>query len=150
MNKELVSIIEFAIGNEVEAYEFYRDAAGKVKDQTLKETFENLAKEELEHKSFLEKFLKEDVANMEFGDVTNYKIAETLDKPELSVDMDFSEAIALAIKNEEEAMDMYKGLADAAVDEKNKEMFLGLMDMEETHKTQLEEIYVNASYGEVW
>ncbi len=150
MNKELVSIIKFAIETEVESYEFYRDAALKVKDETLKETFENLAKEEVEHKEFLENFLKEDVASMEFGEIKDYKIAETIDKPKLSVEMEFSEALALAIKNEQEAMDMYNDLAEAAEDEKNRELFLGLADMEKIHKTKLEEVYVNASYGEVW
>lgn len=150
MNSDLISIIEFAIDNEVDAFEFYRDAALKIEDTYLKETFEDLAEEELEHKKFLEDFLKTDVKTMKFSKVSDYKISETIDKPELSVEMKFSEALALAIKNEEEAMYMYKNLAEAASDNNHKDMFLGLMDMEQMHKTKLEEIYLNAAYGEVW
>lgn len=150
MNNDLISIIEFAIDNEVEAYEFYRDAALKVKDDFLKETFKDLAKEELEHKKFLQEFLKSDVETMEIDEVSDYKISETIDKPVLSVDMNFSEALALAIKNEEEAMLMYKSLAESTLNDKHKDIFVGLTDMEQMHKTRLEEIYLNAAYGEVW
>lgn len=150
INNELISIIEFAIDNEVDAFEFYRDAALKVKDPYLKETFEELAEEELEHRKYLEDFLKADAKGMKFDKINDYKISETIDKPELSVEMEFSDALALAIKNEEEAMYMYKDLAQAVSNEEHRDMFLGLMDMEQMHKTKLEEIYVNAAYGEVW
>lgn len=149
-NNDLVSIIEFAVENEVEAYEFYRDAAVKVKDDFLKETFEDLAKEELEHKKFLQDFLKSDLGTMKLDTIKDYKISETIDKPELSVEMEFRDALGLAIKNEEDAMNMYKDLANASSDDNHKEMFLDLMKMEQTHKVRLEEIYVNVAYAEVW
>lgn len=149
-NNKLIAIIEFAVENEVEAYEFYRDAAEKVKDEFLKQTFEELAKEELEHKEFLKDFLKSDIETMKFEEVEDYKISETIDKPKLSVEMEFSEAIGLAIKNEEEAMLMYENLAEVSLNDDHKEMFLGLMKMEQMHKTRLEEIYVNVAYAEVW
>jgi len=64
--------------------------------------------------------------------------------------MKFADAIGLAIKNEEEAMDMYKNLADICIDEEQRKLFLGLMEMEKMHKAKLEEIYVNVAYAEVW
>jgi rubrerythrin len=47
-------------------------------------------------------------------------------------------------------MNMYAGLAKAASNDKQKGLFAELSKMEEMHKVRLEEIYVNASYGEVW
>ncbi len=149
-NNDIKSIIKFAVENEVEAYEFYMGATNKVKDQHLKETFQELAKEELEHKKFLEEFLASDVERIEINGTIDYKIAETIDKPKLTVEMSFSDAIALAIKNEEEAMVMYKNLADICIDEEQKKIFLGLMKMEQMHKAKLEDIYINVAYAEVW
>lgn len=147
---EFVLIIEFAIENEVEAYEFYKDASEIIKDPVLKETFTDLAKEELEHKKFLKEFLSGERKEFLLDDFQDYKIADTLDKPKLSVNMKFSDAISLAIKNEQEAMMMYKVLADANLDNEVKSLFLKLMEMEQMHKAKLEEIYVNVAFGEVW
>lgn len=149
-NEELISIIDFAVENELEAYEFYRDAAEKVDDSFLKETFEDLAKDELSHKKFLEEFLVSEVEEIKLKEFSDYKIAETIDKPELSVKMKFSDAIGLAIKNEEEAMYMYKNLSEACLDKGHEKLFLGLMEMEKMHKAKLEEIYLNVAYAEVW
>lgn len=149
-NNELISIIDFAIENEVDSYEFYRDATIKVEDQFLKETFEGLAQEELTHKKFLKDFLLSDVEDIRLDEFSDYKISETIDKPKLSIEMNFADALGLAIKNEEEAMYMYKSLSDACLDEGHKKLFLGLMKMEQMHKSKLEEIYVNVAYGEVW
>ncbi len=148
--EELRSIIDFAVENELESYEFYRDAAEKVEDEFLKTTFQDLAAEELEHKSFLEEFLESGVEEIKLKEFSDYKISETIDKPELTVAMKFSDAIALAIKNEEEAMDMYQSLSEVCVDEEQEKIFLGLMEMEKSHKAKLEEIYLNVAYGEVW
>ena len=149
-NQDLRSIIDFAVENELEAYEFYKDAADKVDDDFLRETFEELAEDELGHKKFLEDFLVSDIEEIRLKEFSDYKISETIDKPELTVDMKFSDAIGLAIKNEEEAMFMYKSLAEACVDKEHEKLFLGLMEMEKMHKAKLEEIYLNVAYAEVW
>lgn len=150
-NKDFIDIIEFAVEREIEAYEFYKDAEKKVKSESLRDLFKDLAKEELEHRKFLKDFLKSDAEKIKLNEeYRDFKISETIDKPKLSVEMEFSDAIALAIKNEEEAMDMYKDLAEACIDQKEKDLFLGLMNMEQMHKAKLEEVYVNAAFGEVW
>lgn len=148
--EELKEIIAFAVEEEVSAYEFYKEAAERLEDEGLKETFNDLAKEELEHKQFLQDFLdsKTDEINLDPG--SDYKVAETVEKPPLTGDMTFADAIALAMKNEQEAMDMYQQLADACVDKKERDIFIGLRDMEKMHKTRLEDIYVNAAFVEVW
>ncbi|QQK08985.1 ferritin-like domain-containing protein [Miniphocaeibacter halophilus] len=151
MNRsEFNEIIDYAINEEVMSYEFYTDAANKIKDETLKETFTDLAKEELEHKKFLEDFKESHCETIDLEESIDYKIADTIDKPELTTDMNFQDAIALAIKREEEAMDMYQALADAATENDKKSVFVGLRNMEQMHKTRLEDIYINVGYREVW
>lgn len=151
MNKnEFKSIIDFAIKSEVDAYQFYKDASVKLTDQSLKDIFTELAKEELEHREFLEDFASSGMEDISLDEFNDYKISETIDKPELTIEMNFADAIALAIKNEEEAMEMYQRLAGICLDEKQKNLFLGLMKMEQMHKAKLEDIYVNVAFGEVW
>lgn len=148
--KDFKKIINFAIKNEVETYEFYRDAAKKVKKESLKEIFNELAKEELEHKVFLEDILAQEKIEIELDRLSDYGVAETIDKPNLSVEMKFSDAIGLAIKNEEEAMAMYNNLAIACLDKDIKKIFSGLEEMERTHKAKLEDVYLNVAYAEIW
>jgi len=151
MNKDTISsIIQFAIDNEVESYEFYKNAAEKVTDRDLNEIFVELAEEELEHKRFLEEFSKSEDKKIVLDSYTDYNISETFDTPELSTEMNFKEAIQLAIKKEEEAMIMYETLAKDSNDSEVEKLFLGLKDMEQMHKARLEEIYTNVAYVEVW
>lgn len=149
-NTDFKEIIDFAVENEVEAYEFYRDAAEKLNDDYLKQVFGDLAKEELEHKRFLEEFASSGIEKIKLDDVSDYKIAETLDTPKLSVEMNFVDAIALAIKKEQEAVDMYRNLADACLDQEEKDLFVGLERIEKMHKARLEDIYIDVAYAEVW
>ncbi|MDL2310976.1 ferritin family protein [Peptostreptococcaceae bacterium OttesenSCG-928-C18] len=147
---EFNEIIDYAINEEVLSYNFYTEAAKSVKDSTLKETFTDLAKEELDHKKFLEDFRLSNSETMSLDESVDYKIADTLDKPKLTTSMNFQDAIALAIKREEEAMDMYQALADATAEDEEKALFISLRNMEQMHKTKLEDIYINVGYKEVW
>lgn len=144
------SIIEFAIENEVESYEFYKEASTKVNQADLVEVFEDLAEEELEHKKFLKEFLVSEKNDFTLQEPTDYNIADTFDTPEMTTDISFKDAIALAIKKEEEAMDMYSALANDASDQAAKKIFSELVTMERMHKTRLEEIYMNIAYAESW
>lgn len=140
-----------AVGNEVEAYEFYRDAAAKMKDPAMKKTFMELADEESGHKVLLEGFLSNEMKDMKFSDEKDYKVAETVEAPQtLSTDMAFKDAIALAMKKEQEAMEMYQQFADASEGAKQKETFLELAKMEKGHKVRLEGIYTDIAFIEVW
>jgi len=149
--KNYKEILKMAVGNEVEAYEFYRDAAAKMKDPAMKKTFMELADEESGHKVLLEGFLSNEMKDMKFSDEKDYKVAETVEAPQaLSTDMAFKDAIALAMKKEQEAMEMYQQFADASEGAKQKETFLELAKMEKGHKVRLEGIYTDIAFIEVW
>ena len=87
---------------------------------------------------------------MSFKENKDYQISETVEEKALSTSMNFKDAIALAMKKEEEAMNMYKQFAEASDDDKQRKTFEELVKMEQQHKTRLEDIYVNAAYTEVW
>lgn len=140
-----------AVKNEVEAFEFYRDAAAKMKDPAMKKTFQELADEESGHKALLEGYLSNEIKDMKFNEEKDYKVAETVEAPQtLSTDMAFKDAIALAMKKEQEAMEMYQMFADASEETQQKTTFLELVKMEKGHKVRLEDIYTNIAFVEIW
>ena len=147
--EEYKKIISLAVQNEVEAYEFYKGVSEKVKDNSLKAIFKELADEEKRHKNSLEGFLS-DLRPMRFDEKKDYKISETVEKPRLSLDMKPADAIGLAMKNEEEAMKMYMELANCSSDQEQKEVFQSLSRMERGHKARLEDMYTNMAFPEVW
>jgi rubrerythrin len=146
---EYKKIIKFAIANEIEAYDFYKGVSGKVKDAGLKKTFAELAEEEAKHRKFLEG-LSSGKGQMHFDESKDYKVAESIEKPKLSLSMKPADAIALAVKNEQEAMEMYKKMADCSTDTEQKKMFQSLSNMEQGHKVKLEDTFTNMAFPEVW
>jgi len=60
------------------------------------------------------------------------------------------EGIELAIKREEDAMEMYEQFADLSTDAEQKNVFLELAKMERGHKARLEDIYTGMAFPESW
>ena len=145
-----VSTLAMAIENEVEAYEFYLGISNKVEDVNIKAIFKYLAEQEMGHRDFLSFYLSNDATPLIFADLPDYKVSETVDKPKLSMEMKPVDAIALAMKKEEEAMDMYRDLANRSSDEAQKKLFMNLSVMEKGHKTKLEDLYTNMAFPETW
>lgn len=146
---EYKKVIAMAVENEIEAYDFYTAAGEKVQDANLKSIFKDLAEEEKQHRNFLQGLLSQ-AKPMRFAEAEDYKIAEAVDKPKLSIGMKPADAIALAMKNEEEAMNMYAELARCSSDKEQREMFESLSRMEKGHKVKLEGMYTNMAFPEVW
>ena len=147
--EEYRKIITMAIGNEIAAHDFYKSICEKTKDSNLRYIFAELAEEEQKHKILLERFLT-GAKPLQFAEVTDYKVAETVERPKPSIEMKPAEAIGLAMKEEEEAMRMYQGLANSSTSTNQKEMFLALANMERSHKVKLEELFTTMAYPEVW
>jgi len=146
---EFKKIITFAISNEIEAYDFYKGVSDKIKDAALKKIFAELAEEEAKHRKFLEG-LTSGKTQMYFDETKDYKVAESIEKPKLSLSMKPSDAIALAVKNEQEAMDMYTEMANCSTDAEQKKMFQSLAAMERGHKVKLEDTFTNMAFPEAW
>jgi rubrerythrin len=147
--EEYKKVIAMAVENEIEAYEFYAAVGEKVKDANLKSIFKDLADEEKGHRNFLQGLLSQ-AKPMSFNEAQDYKVSETVDKPKLSMSMKPADAIALAMKNEEEAMNMYTELAKCSADKGQKDLFESLARMEKGHKVKLEGMYTNMAFTEVW
>ena len=143
-------ILAMAIENEIEAAEFYQGVYDKTGIASLKSIFGELADEERKHRVMLQGFLDNDSRPLQFKSSQDYKVAETVEMPRLSMGMKPADAIALAMKKEEEAMNMYLKFAKASDNVEQREVFENLARMEQSHKVNLENLYTNMAFPEVW
>jgi rubrerythrin len=143
-------IISVAIEGEKEAYTYYQTVAGKVEDSALKNIFSELAGDELSHRKFLEGIIAGGYDSLHVDESHDYKIADTLESPPLLVNLKPVDGIALAIRKELDAMQMYTQLAQVVGDSEEKKTFLELAKMEKGHKARLEDIYTNMAFPEIW
>jgi rubrerythrin len=149
-SEEFKQILLKAIDREVDSYALYTALADKVKDSALKTTFRELAQEETYHRKTLQEYLSGSKKELKFDEVKDYKLSNLIESPSPSSDMKPLDGLKLAIKKEEEAMEMYEKLADASADPDQKKIFVELAKMERGHKARLEDIYTNSAFVEAW
>lgn len=143
-------ILTMAVLNEVEAYEFYLGVANSTQDKAIKSIFQEMADQELGHRDLIQSYLDGSGKTFSFKAAPDYKVSETVEKPKLSLSMKPVDAIALAMKNEEDAMYLYQQFADASETAEQKKLFLELAKMETGHKAHLENLYTNMAFPESW
>jgi rubrerythrin len=143
-------IIAQAIEGEIEAYTYYRTVSERVADAALKNIFAELAGDELNHREFLQGIVVKGADALHVDEAHDYKIADTLASPPLSINLKPIDGITIAIRKELDAMQMYTQLAQVAGDSEEKKTFLQLAKMEKGHKARLEDIYTNMAFPEVW
>jgi rubrerythrin len=81
---------------------------------------------------------------------SDFKIAEATELPVLSFDAKPADAIALAMKKEQQAVEFYRALAQTALDNGLKQVLESLATMELGHKHRLETIFVDIGYPEAF
>ncbi|MBR9981520.1 MAG: ferritin family protein [Desulfatitalea sp.] len=144
-------ILDRAIEGEIEAHRFYQQVAERVQTPFLKGLFGGLAEEELMHRKVLEGFREKSDMEIHFVRVPDFHVSETVaGPPPLSMAMQPADAIALAMKKEEVAMNHYTQLAEACTDAAQQKVFLELAAMERGHKAKMEKAFVDIGYPEVW
>ena len=132
-------ILEFAIGREVSANQFYVDLADQMDNPTIRLLFENFAKEELRHKATLElevmKRGKVVAAPQDTADLDQTDITVAID-PETNID--YKNALLLAINKETKSFRLYVDLAAMLKDKESREVLLSLAEEEAKHKARFE------------
>jgi rubrerythrin len=144
------AIIARAIDSEIEAYGYYHNVSEKVQDPNMKRIFSELADDEGGHREFLERIMHKGSNVLSIDETADYRIAETLEVPPLTMDLKPVDGISLAIRKELDAMQMYTRLSQIATDPDERKVFLELAKMEKGHKARLEDIYTNMAFPEVW
>ena len=136
-------ILEFAIGNEKDAVEFYTSLAKQATRASLKQTFEGFAKEEEKHVTLLSDMTgnKEKIDSYQFKEITDLKISDYMVETEYKEGMPMPEILKIAMKREENAVKLYTSLAGKTDHEGAKKVLMILVQEESKHKLILETMY---------
>jgi rubrerythrin len=98
----LKEILERAIQKEIESQRLYSDLSQKMTNDAAKDALRRLSQQEQEHQDLLEQYqggeLKAGALSRE--QVIDYKIAEHLNQPEISPDMQLKDVFLLAANRE--------------------------------------------------
>jgi len=130
-------ILDFAIEREIEAQDFYMLMAERMENPKMREVFEKFANEEMGHKMKLEA-VKHGEIMLGQKEIMSLGIADYVVDVEPRPDMDYTEALVLAMRREKAAYRLYLDLAAVAEDEELTDTFLSLAQEEAKHKLRFE------------
>lgn len=130
-------VLNFAIAREIEARDFYMKLAERMENPAMQKVFENFATEELGHKYKLEAIKRGEISLVPER-VQSLNIADYVVDVDPQPDMDYAEALVLAMRKEKAAYRLYLDLAAVGEDEELTDMFLSLAQEEAKHKLRFE------------
>ena len=136
--KSVDEVLDFAIRNEEEARDFYTGMAGKMKNQPMRTIFEGFAREEEGHREKLVEIKKSGGFAPSRQKVMDLKIGDYLVEPSEDRDVNYQDALIMAMKREKAAFKLYMDLAEATDDAGLKETMLALAHEEANHKLRFE------------
>ena len=131
-------ILEFAIQQEEKAVEFYTQLAGKMQYKHMKDALLGFAEEEERHKARLLQVREGKQMLGAEQRVLDLKIGDHLEDVELSDELDYQQALVVAMKAEKAAFRLYSDLASVTDDPALKTTLLGLAEEEAKHKLRFE------------
>ena len=136
-------VLEFAIDREIEANQLYMDLAKRATNAAMRRVFEDFAKEELGHKAKLEAMKKGKAVALS-PVAPDLKIADYVVGVEQTPNMDYKDALILAMQKEKASFHLYTDLAEIVENEAQRKMFLSLAQEEAGHKLRFEIEYDDA------
>jgi len=134
-------ILDFAIEKEEDAAQFYTSLSEKMDRPYMKDVFLGFAREEKGHKAKLEAIKVGKLMMSAEKKVADLKIGDHLTDIELSAELDYQQALILAMKAEKAAYRLYRELSEATDDAGLKETLLALANEEAKHKLRFEVEY---------
>ena len=147
-NQRLSALIERAIKNEEEAYEFYMSLHRLVEDPVAKDTLQFLAGEEKKHREFLMAYRdgRRPFSALKMDDAIDYRIAQYVDAPDIQKNMNSIEVYLVAAHRELNSYNFYKNLAAIQPEGEAREMLLQMAAQELKHKEKVEYLYSNTAF----
>lgn len=137
--KSANDIIDFAIDSEKQAYQFYKNLSNSTSDPTMRQVFNDFAKEEKQHQATLEGIKAGKTPLFDISTpITDLKISDYLPEIPASNEMDYKQALIVAMHREKKAYKLYSDLAVQIKDQNLKNLFLALAHEEANHKLRFE------------
>ncbi len=131
-------ILDFAVEREEEAFTFYTDLSNRVKSTHMRGLFSDFAHEELGHKARLLAVQKNKTFVPSQKKIMDLKIADYMVGIEPQKDMEYQDALRLAMQREKAAFKLYTDLASVAEKDAVRSLFLFLSQEEAKHKLYFE------------
>jgi rubrerythrin len=136
--KSVDEVLDFAIGQEQQAFQFYTDLSARMDRPWMSEIFKSFAQEELGHKRKLEDIKVGKKLLPSQSKVLDLKIGDYLVDVEPTREMDYQQALIVAMKKEKKAFKMYNDLAAVVEDGSLQAVFMSLAQEEAKHKLRFE------------
>ena len=136
--KSTDEILDFAIGEEQSAADFYTNLANQVTSPSIQKMFLEFSEEELQHKNKLENLKMGSLEYLPTAAVIDLGLGEILVDVAPTSGMDYQDALILAMKKEKAAYQMYIRLAGIASDPAVRDVLTGLANQEANHKLRFE------------
>jgi rubrerythrin len=134
-------ILDYAIGQEQQAADFYADMAQRAEKGGMKDIFIEFSREEQRHRDKLLDVKKGDEELHANQAVIDLKISDYLVEVEPHERISYQDALIVAMKRERAAFQLYSDMAEKVEDDNLKAVFLGLAKEEAKHKLFFESEY---------
>lgn len=139
MLDSIAEVLDFAIREEEQAADFYRSLAAKMDRPAMQQVFEDFAREEDGHKAKLERVKAGEKVISAKEKPLDLKIVDYLVQVDpFREEMDYQQALVVAMKKEKAAYVLYTSLAESTEDPNLKETFQALAQEEAKHKLRFE------------
>lgn len=136
--KSIEDILDFAMNEEQNAVEFYRELAENARSEDMRNIFTQFALEEVGHKERLMKIKKEGLFSLPAEKVADLRISDYIVTVATSPEMTYQDALVVAMKKEKAAFKLYLTLSEKAANSEMKSVFLSLAQEESKHKLRFE------------
>jgi rubrerythrin len=144
----VTDVLEKAIQKEITSQRLYTDLSHKMIEQAAKDAFEKLSQQEKGHQNLLEQYLCGEITEgvLSRGQVIDYEIAEHLDQPEMTSDMNLKDVFLLAANREKASHEFYLSLARIHPAGKARRLLRRLASQELEHKHKVEFLYTEVAF----
>lgn len=139
-----------AIEEEIAARDFYQEASRRVAAPEVRAIFEEMSRQEEQHRVTLETYRFDPTAVVAFARVEDFGVAEEATTVPLSFELSPREAFQIAMKKEQAALETYLRWARVCQNPELRKVYEELAEMERGHKARIEELFVNAAFPEAW
>ena len=141
-------ILQRAITFEELSYNFYQRLKEVVLDAMTKDSLDFLARQELQHREFLENYLQGRLSGGMLGlkESHDARIAEAFESPEPTSELLQKDTFLIAAEKEKKSHEFYQKLAMLHPAGELRELLLKLAREELAHKEKVEYLYVNAAF----
>jgi rubrerythrin len=147
--KTIPEILVFSISKEQASIRFYQNLLSQLTDSTTKSLFKVLIQKEQEHIELLQLEIEKLGLTVDTGEDAGgalFRWDERIEAEAQTRDMNFVEALLLAIQKERAAFRLYATLIAAVKDEELVEVLMELAEEEMRHVLQLEREYESITH----